>query len=635
VNRGSAWAWALLVLSLSASVSALALAESLGELGLEPIPRGELASLEPAVRRQLEEDGSALAAMLEDPAATRERVGEAFGRLGQLYYGYAKRLPAAACYRNAVVLTPDDSRWHYYLGVIYQDEGRIEEALEELTTANRLQPYVPALIRLGDLELGRNRRESARPHYVLALEAHPSSAAAHYGLGRVDVAEGELASAVGHFQRALELQPQADRIHYLLGQTYRRLGDMAGARRHLEQSGSTRVGVYDPLMVELQQRSVGAGAALDRGAEARVQGLYDVALREYRAAVAADPRSAVARRSMGSILAITGAEAEAIAEFRISLDLEPDRPDALFALGHLLARHGKTEEARSYLERAADLDPRLAEARLALGALLAAAGEWERAATRYREILTVDPTSAEARLELGKVLVQAGRVDEGVAEFDSVAAADVELERRAQAHYYRAIADLRGGAEDAGMDHLRQALDLDPTLTEASQMLGSLLIRRGRFAEAVAELDRLLEHQPANANARLAQMTALVFAGDIAAARRRLEDALAVLPESPEIKFNLARLLACGPDKDERDGGRAVALAEELQRSTPNLQNAETLAMALAEAERFDEAVGLQQRITEQAAGLGNQALVGRLQHNLDRYRRGESCDPGALSSSR
>lgn len=612
-----------------------AAAEGLDEAGLEPLPRPELARLEPAVRRQLETERAALAALLEGPGTTRARAGEAFGRLGQLYYGYALRLPAATCYRNAILLTPDEARWHYYLGIIHQDEGRIEAAVVELATVNELQPYVPAMIRLGDLELARNRPELARSHYRQALEAHPSSAAAHLGLGRLDTLENELAAAIGHFQKALELQPQADRTHYLLGQAYRRLGDLDLARSHLERSGPTRVGFYDPLMVELQRRSVGTGAALDRGAEARMQGLYDVALREYRAAVEADPTSGVARRSLGAILAITDAEPEAIAEFRTSLELEPDRPDALFALGHLLAGQGKPEEARPYLERAAELDPRLTEARFALGALLAAAGEWERAAGRYQEILAVDPAAARARLELGKVLVQSGRVAEGVAEFDRVIAADVEPAQRAQAHYYGAIADLRGGAEDEGMDRLRQALRLDPGHGEAGQALGSLLIRRRRFAEAVAVYDGLIEHQPTNANARLAQMTALVFAGDIAGARRRLEEAVTVLPESPEIKFNLVRLLACGPDLAERDGARAVLLAEELQRSAPNLQHTETLAMALAEAGRFDEAVGWQQRITDQARQLGNQALVDQLQGNLDRYRRGERCSLGAPGPAR
>ena len=626
VRRRALLGWAMAVLLLGTG----AMAQRRVEEGLEELPRPDVSGMEPAVRRQLEDERQGVAALLRSPDATRDRLGQAYGRLGQLYYGYALRLPAAVCYRNAIRLVPDEARWHYYLGVIHQDDGRVEEALAELALANELEPYVPALVRMGDLELGRNRLAPARAHYERALEAHASSAAARVGLGRVETARGEPAAAIGHFEKALELQPQADRIHYLLGQAYRRLGDMDRARAQLERAGSTRVGFYDPLMIELQRQSVGAGAALDRGAEARMQGLYDVALREYRAAVEANPTSGVARRSLGSILAITGAEDEAIAEFRAALELEPDRPDAEFALGHLLAGQGRTAEARPHLERAAELDRRMAEARYSLGALLAANGEFEAAAVRYREILEIDPEAAEARLELGKVLVQSGRETDGVAQFDRVIAAGVEAGLEARARYYRAIAELRGGDEAGGLASLRRAVELDPSLAEAGQALAGVLIRRGRHGEAVAVLDRLLERQPANANARLARMTAQVFSGDIAGALRGLEEALTVLPESPEIRFNLARLLACGPDPGARDGARALRLAEELQREAPNLQHAETLAMALAEAGRFDDAVGLQSRLVDQARQIGNPALTAQLEGNLDRYRRRESCALGA-----
>lgn len=625
----------ILLAAWAVALSGPGSARAFDEVALEELPRPDLASMEPAVRRQLEDERADLAEMLVAPDADRASLGAAFGRLGQLYYGYALRLPAAACYRNAIALTPDEARWHYYLGVVHQDEGRIEEALEKLSTANALEPYVPALVRQGDLELARNRPEEARPFYERALAAHPTSAAARYGLGRVAAARGDLAAAAGHYRKALELQPQADRIHYLLGQAYRRMGDMELARVHLEQSGATQIAFYDPLMVALQRLSVGASAALDRGTEARMQGLYDVALREYQAAVEADPDNPVARRSLGAILAVTGSEEEAIAEFRAALELDPDRPDALFALGHLLARQGRTEEARPLLARAAELDSRHGEARLALGALLAAAGEWERAAARYREILAVDPTSVEARLELGKVLVQSGRAAEGIAEFDRVVAADVGADLEARAHYYRAIAELRGGDEQGGMARLRRALEVDPTLDEAAQMLGSLLIRHGRFAEAVAELDRFLEVQPANAQIRLAQMSALVLSGDIDGAQRRLEEALVVLPESPEIKFNLARLLACGPDRAARDGARALILARELNAAAPNLLHVETLAMALAEAGRIGEAAERQQQLVDRARQVGNQVLADRLAVNLERYRRGETCDPAALGMGR
>jgi Flp pilus assembly protein TadD len=162
-----------------------------------------------------------------------------------------------------------------------------------------------------------------------------------------------------------------------------------------------------------------------------------------------------------------------------------------------------------------------------------------------------------------------------------------------------------------------------------------VLIRRGRFAEAVAELDRLIEVQPANTQARLEQMSALVLAGDFDGALRRLEEALTVLPESPEIKFNLSRLLACGPDRAARDGIRAVLLARELTAAAPNLLHLETLAMALAEAGRFDEAAETQQQLVDRARGAGNQALADRLAVSLELYRRGETCDPAALGLGR
>ncbi len=130
-------------------------------------------------------------------------------------------------------------------------------------------------------------------------------------------------------------------------------------------------------------------------------------------------------------------------------------------------------------------------------------------------------------------------------------------------------------------------------------------------------------------------MTAQVFAGDIGGARRGLEEALTVLPERPEIRFNLARLLACGPDPGERDGARALELAEALHTAQPNLPHAETLAMALAEAGRFDDAEALQERLLEGARAAGNQGLIDHLSRGLERYRRGERCDPTALGFGR
>ena len=54
-------------------------------------------------------------------------------------------------------------------------------------------------------------------------------------------------------------------------------------------------------------------------------------------------------------------------------------------------------------------------------------------------------------------------------------------------------------------------------------------------------------------------------------------------------------------DRSVRDGARAVELATQAVTARSSLENAETLAMAIAEAGRFENAVELQSRLVEEA----------------------------------
>ena len=75
-------------------------------------------------------------------------------------------------------------------------------------------------------------------------------------------------------------------------------------------------------------------------------------------------------------------------------------------------------------------------------------------------------------------------------------------------------------------------------------------------------------------------------------------------------------LLAVSPDDAVRDGARAVELAQSVVDEQPALDHLETLAMAMAEAGRFDDAVTWQQRALEaerQAAGGNSPQRLDRL----------------------
>src|SRR4029453_11187512 len=87
----------------------------------------------------------------------------------------------------------------------------------------------------------------------------------------------------------------------------------------------------------------------------------------------------------------------------------------------------------------------------------------------------------------------------------------------------------------------------------------------------------------------------------------------------------LARVLAAAPDDRVRDGARALAIATDLLKTqkTPGL--AETMAMALAEVGRFDEAVKWQRDAIALYQG-APPALVTRLMQNLREYENRRPC---------
>jgi predicted Zn-dependent protease len=143
----------------------------------------------------------------------------------------------------------------------------------------------------------------------------------------------------------------------------------------------------------------------------------------------------------------------------------------------------------------------------------------------------------------------------------------------------------------------------------------------------VTHYDRVLALDPANVDARMGQALALVQLARYTDARDRLAEATKAYPAERVFAHALARLLATAPDDRVRDGRRALALVQELlrqQQPTPDL--GETMAMALAELGRFQEAISIQRDLIAGGARAGARDVVRRLTENLRRYERGEPC---------
>ncbi len=422
--------------------------------------------------------------------------------------------------------------------------------------------------------------ESAAVCYANAARLAPRDFRWTYYLAVLDHQQGRIEQAITGYQRALELSPSSLPAQVRLGDAYlatRRLDD---AREAFERA--------------LGLEGAGAAALAGLGQVALSEKRYDLAVERLQAALAAVPHADRLHHPLG--LAYRGLgdmdKAREHLRRRGKVGVRPVDPlidelatlktgERVFLLrGHMAFRVGRFSEAAEAFAAALAAAPESVRARVNLGSALAQAGRRDDAVGHYREALELEPDNRTARFNLGVLLARAG---------DAPGAA-------------RALAG---------------AVELEPSDVEARLELARVLRRLGRGEEALGHAARAAQLDPARPDARLLEAQILVRQGRFGEARGRLEAAHEVMPEAGQIVAALSKLLAACPDLAQRDGPRAVRLALAVYRASGDVRHAETVALALAEAGRCDEAVGWQRRALEAAREAGAGALVDSLAETL------------------
>jgi len=143
------------------------------------------------------------------------------------------------------------------------------------------------------------------------------------------------------------------------------------------------------------------------------------------------------------------------------------------------------------------------------------------------------------------------------------------------------------------------------------QGLGEVALRQRRFEEAIVVGLAILLAQ----KERFGEAVTL------------LDDANRQYPDRVATATTLARLLASSPDRSQRDGKRALDLATRVYETAPTPAHGETLALALAELERCDEALTWMKRAVAAAGQAGDAEETARLKNEMRKYES-LSCRP-------
>lgn len=626
---------------------------------LVEIPHPNRDTMQDDVAELLDAAWDELQATISDSGATPGQHAEAYAAYGLASFGNGLLIPAEAAFTNAVQLAPDDSRWIYFLALLREFDGKLEPAAAGFEQVLELRPDdMPAMIHLGNVRFEQARLEDARAAYEMALAVDPKGAAAHYGLGRISSAAGDDAAAAMHFEQALAEQPYADRLNYLLGLTYRNLGDLEKAQAYLEKRGSAEPGFDDPLFDEIsggRARIGGLWTNMNAGSQAYIDGDYERAIDEFRAATANHPDDPRSWRSLGMALKVMGDYEGARSAYERALELDESSAVDYRDLGLVLIGLGEIESAEDQLLKAVELDPQLLPAHAALAKLMIGTGRLDEALRHYDAAIEIDPLSVDLAISRAEVLVAMNRSGEALEGLASASAAN-PLDTTISAAYGLMLADadradealtvlgkafdtattdvergkaqygigrthLASGDITAAFEAFEKALQLNPENNAARLELARVFARTQNYAAAIGTYDSLLERTPENEKARTEAATAAVLARRAPDARRILEEGTARDDASPQLLAMTARLMAIVRNPQVRDPQRALEYALRALEMSRTISNAETVALCLAAVGRFEEAVELQTQVLDEAQGRVDAETEARMTDNLSRYR--------------
>jgi len=300
------------------------------------------------------------------------------------------------------------------------------------------EPYA----HLGLLEARQERYKEAVPLYRKALALNPSFPGLRLNLGLSLFKAGEMRDAIQTFQPLLKGQPpsspEAQRLTILVGMAHYALGEFAEAVPYLNQAAANDPGslglrlslahscmwskqyqcvmdTYREILVlnaESAEADMLAGEALDEQKD------HAGAIRQFRAAVQANPKEPDVHFGLGYLLWTQRQYPEAATEFQAELANNPTHIQALTYLGDAQMQMSRPDAAVQILEQVEQTDPAVFLAHLDLGILFSDAGRQQDALRELNEAAKLRPDEVDPHWRLGRLYRSMGKIDMAKAEFN-------------------------------------------------------------------------------------------------------------------------------------------------------------------------------------------------------------------------
>lgn len=279
--------------------------------------------------------------------------------------------------------------------------------------------------------------------------------------------------------------------------------------------------------------------------------------------------------AMGESYALEGNSRKALEAYRSVLLYDPDSPTVHLRLAVELVKLGMVSEAINHCESALAIDEKRVDAHMLLAGLYSSIKAYDGAVKEYERAIALDPENTEAPLYLGAVYAERKQYKKAQEYFVRLAK-DEDYKNRYLVEYYsgRVYQEMKQLAEAEGA--YRRSLERKPDFYDALIALGGLLELQGKKEQ---EINLYVKFQKENGpNEAIAEALAQIFLArqdyeralqqllileelgeDILSVKVKialiyveqkkhnqavikLEETLALAPESDKVRFYLAAL---------------------------------------------------------------------------------------------
>jgi tetratricopeptide (TPR) repeat protein len=323
--------------------------------------------------------------------------------------------------------------------ILLEQQGKAAEAEAAWRAWTAAHPTdAEAFAHMGLLEARQEHYAEAIEHYRKAMKLAPGMQGLRPNLGLAYFKNGDYRQAIDTFAPLLKANPNDDRLALLTGMSYYGLGEYEAATPYLKKSAER-----DPqnltLLVTLAHTCLFAHeyqCVLDtfhkivalnaESAEADMlvgEALDEMkdpvgAQREFRAAIAANPREPNVHFGLGYLLWTKGQHAEAAKEFQAELDNDPQHMQAMLYLADADIQLEKIDDAMPLLEKLVSQNSENAMAHRDLGIVYTARDRNPEAVKEFQQAIRLAPNDVNAHYRLARLYRTMGRTAEANVEFE-------------------------------------------------------------------------------------------------------------------------------------------------------------------------------------------------------------------------